>query len=133
MTDSAIGSGYYKTSQRNFKSIATKFMQNFSLNSDSYSIIKPLPVQFDKIVYEHLNLALKTPIILQVEIEGGYYVVRYPELGMIVAEKNLDELCASFQEDFASLWYDYALEQDENLTENAILLKRELRSLTTGV
>lgn len=69
---------------------------------------------------------LNPPLVLEVDFEKGLFLAVDEELGIYVSGKRMESLKEEFSVDIDFLWKEYALEEDENLTEDAVGFKKEL-------
>ena len=86
------------------------------------------PIIFQHISSEHLILRRNEPLVLMpfVSDSGEFYQVDVDELGISVVANTRHELFEALQDLIVVMWQEYALERDQNLTENARILKRRL-------
>ena len=64
--------------------------------------------------------------------DGLYFTISYEPLGIEIFEKSLENALECFNEEFAMLWKLYALEDDDNLSGDALLLKQKLLTCVRG-
>ena len=83
-------------------------------------------VRIEKIIYNEFVLQLESPILLEVRCENGYYIIEHPESGIFVAERSFNDAVLAFNEEFVYIWHEYAEEVDENLSKDALILKKWL-------
>jgi hypothetical protein len=89
---------------------------------------KPSNIAFENTVYI-LNKRLEC----LVEFEDEMYVIQNPELDITVWGNTREEVEYSFGFTFHSLYQNFALEQDERLSEEAKLLKTNLLNIVKKV
>lgn len=80
--------------------------------------------------FSELGQSLVMKEVLQVPYvkESGYYLITKSIEGYTIAlaEKSIKDLLESFKEELQEAWQYYALEEDENLTNNAKRVKQWL-------
>jgi len=64
--------------------------------------------------------------------DNGYYVIEYKPLNIVVYTKTEAEAMKQLKDEIDILWNAYVLEDDDNLTEGAIKLKRKLMDIAKG-
>lgn len=89
-------------------------------------------------IINNININNKTfvfnnPINFTIEQEIGYYVINYEYLDILAYAKSEEEALENFNIEFDMLWDSYALEEDDNLTYDAILLKQKLLQMVKEV
>lgn len=90
------------------------------------------PYRANIIQNESVEILMKHEIVCHVGMEDGYYVVENEELELSSSGKTRELAIKSFNSDFAMLYDQYYLEDDANMTKDAILLKRKLETLIKG-
>jgi hypothetical protein len=91
------------------------------------------PYIADKIEANDELFIFTKEIVCAVTKERGYIVIEYEPLGIEVYAKTREEAIDSFNEEFAMLYRMYLLEQDQKLTQDALLIKKRLDDLIDGV
>lgn len=91
------------------------------------------PARFTKISTDKVVLSLKEPIEITPCFEDQAVVFEYPKLNIIASGATRDEAVTELQSDIYWLWREYAEEDDDNLTNDAILLKKYLKDLVAEV
>jgi hypothetical protein len=89
------------------------------------------PLQLHKIRHDGIEVILKDQLTAEVnyeEVEKLYYIT-YPDLGIIVWEKERPDADEAFQFAFVSLVQNFYYEDDANLTPKAREVKKRLSSL----
>ena len=76
--------------------------------------------------YRGMDFMFKIPYKLSYVIDGSYYIHENEALGIIISEEKLSDLVNSFYDYFSFLWIDYAEENDDKLSKDAIELKNVL-------
>lgn len=75
------------------------------------------------------RFVLSHEIACSVTREGELWVIEYEPLGICAYAKTREDAIHDFADDFAAIWDAYAQASDSELSEDAIALKRVLRSL----
>lgn len=87
------------------------------------------PYTLDRISYDANIIHLNDTITCNVDYEEGLYFISYPDLRIEVWGVSRKEAEKAFDFTFYSLVLNYANEEDENLTNDAILLKNKLTTM----
>lgn len=64
-----------------------------------------------------------------VKEENGYIIFEYEPLGIVIYGKTKEEVIKAFNEELVMIFREYGQEKDENLTKDAIELKRKVNRL----
>ena len=88
------------------------------------------PAQID---WAERRFVLQHEIACAVTMEGNLWVVAYEPLHIYASGENREEALQEFAEEFASLWDVYASVPDDQLTQDAVLLKAKLRALVSEI
>ncbi len=72
------------------------------------------------------RLRLKKPITIRLSYDKGIWCLENEELELFGCGKTLDEAFEDFKTVFESLVESYILEKDENLSDDALKLKKKL-------
>jgi len=76
------------------------------------------------------HLSLKHPIAVSIEDQSdGLFIATHDQLEIHAFGSSREEAMEAFAQEFTVLWQEIAKEADDNLTPDALLLKRKLRSL----
>lgn len=89
---------------------------------------KPEVLNFGEFIFK-----LKSKLECTVQFEENLYFVGNDELDIMVWAESREEVEKAFNFEFYSLYLNYALEADNNLTSKAILLKNKILSLIETV
>jgi len=81
----------------------------------------------DEITWENTKFKLRRKIILDIQYEDGYYSAFFEPLDIMLCTKDKDDVKTSFYEEFAYLWKSYVLEDENRLTRDAKMLRRNLQ------
>jgi len=90
------------------------------------------PYRASEISYGNRKLLLSYEIACPVIKEEGYYIVQYEPLGIQAYAKSREEAINEFKEEFMMIWDIYGNESDDNLTQDAIQLKKRIKGLVKG-
>jgi len=88
---------------------------------------------FGKIAWDGYSFQLNQEISLLLSFTEGCWEGRCEELDIFVSSADSEECIRDFQEEFYVLWEEYANEDDENLTADAMELKYKILGLIKGV
>lgn len=91
------------------------------------------PARFTKISADKVVLSLKEPIEITPNFEDQAVIFEYPKLNIIATGTTRDEAVMELQSDIYWLWKEYTEENDDNLTNDAIELKRFLKDIVAEV
>lgn len=88
------------------------------------------PIEVDTIICDDRRLHMKNHLTLQPVLDDSeqLYTVEYPELGISAFAYTRQELTEEIEDDICYLWEEYALANDAELSEDALLLKHHLLS-----
>lgn len=98
-----------------------------------YELLDTRPYRADTIIWGNEMFMLRNEIACSFKIENDYYVIEYGPLNLFVYGKTREEAIEGFREEIAMLWHAYAMENDDNLTRDAIELKQKILKLIEGV
>jgi len=84
---------------------------------------------FKKFFQGNRSIKLKLPLVVNILKSESGCSLHYEPLGIYIAADNIAECKKEFQEEFLFLYDEYALEEDERLTEKAKELKRRILEL----
>jgi hypothetical protein len=93
--------------------------------------IKLVPLK--AIEYYGNKYVFKNLIHLIIIKRQGYYTAEYKALNIYSCEKSMKEVLESFSEQFNMMWKSYVLENNENLTDDAIEYKNKLLNFAEEV
>jgi hypothetical protein len=91
------------------------------------------PYIIEKIEVNNKIFVLSQEIVCPVTREEDYIIIEYEPLGIESYAKTRDAAINSFNEEFAILYRVYLLEENENLTQDALKIKERLYELIDGV
>jgi hypothetical protein len=87
------------------------------------------PYKPDIINYNGCVFILNKKLDCQVEFDDQHYIIKNPELDIVVWGQSREEVEEAFRFSFYSLYVNYVLEADENLSEEALSLKKILQGI----
>lgn len=91
------------------------------------------PFKPDLIKFEENIFVLKRPLSCEVNFKESIYFIKNIELDIVVWGETRMEVEEAFNFSFYSLYHNYYKENDENLSEEAIVLKKSLKSIIKNV
>jgi len=87
------------------------------------------PLYWSRVIYNSRSFILAKPIQLLINFHDGIWVHEHQQLGIIAYGKSRSESLNAFRMEFAALWDDYALEEDDLLSDDAKALKKTMLNL----
>jgi hypothetical protein len=81
-----------------------------------------------RVLTQSQDFALSQPLIVSVSFHDYSWEMKNEELGIVVADEDYDKTQEKFQEVFGFLMSEYAVAKDEELTQDAKILKSRLLS-----
>ncbi len=97
------------------------------LEHDTYPF-KPELIKFQETIF-----VLTQSLDCIVEYEDDNYIIKNEDLDLLVWADSRKEVEEAFIFSFYSMYKNYYLEDDSNLSEEAIILKEKLKSLIKNV
>jgi len=91
------------------------------------------PFKPESIKYQNLKFDLNKSLECVVEFEDDNYIIKNEELDLIVWGATREEVEDAFNFSFYSLYFNYYLEDDSKLSDEAILLKNKLQAIIKSV
>lgn len=95
--------------------------------------VQLVPLFWRRVVCEHRNFVLQQPIQIDVEFQDDLWIHAFQRLGILAYAPARSESLDDFRTEFAALWDVIAQEDDANLTDDAIALKRRMLELVANV
>ena len=88
------------------------------------------PIEVDIIICDDRKLHMKEHLTLKPVLDDSeqLYTVEYPELGISAFAYTRQELTEEIEDDICYLWEEYALANDDELSDDALTLKNRLLS-----
>lgn len=84
------------------------------------------PVKISRIISENLVLELKKPLVIEPVFEDQEVVLYFDDLNILAAGQDRDDAIKDFEDDFVWLWREYAMAEDQMLSDGALTLKKSL-------
>ena len=84
-------------------------------------------------VYDSHIFVLKRPLELIIRDADGIYLIDYESLDIHASGETQDVAIQNFKEQYSYIWFEYALERDQNLLNHALDLKHRVKKLTKSV
>ena len=91
------------------------------------------PLYWSRVIYNNRSFILTKPMQLLVNFLDGIWVHEHQQLGIIAYGKSRAESLNAFRMEFAALWDDYALEEDDLLSDDAKALKKAMSNFVKDV
>jgi hypothetical protein len=104
-----------------------KILYYEKLEHDIYPF-KPELIKFEENIF-----VLKQPLSCEVDYKDSMYFIKNNELDIVVWGETRPEVEEAFNFSFYSLYYNFYKENDKNLSEEAIVLKKTLKSIIKNV
>ncbi len=98
------------------------------IDANSISELDLSPVKYTKLSNSEVSLDLKKPIVVDPVFVGEEIILEFPDFNIIATGSSREDAIAAFEEDFIWLWREYVLENDEQLSGDAIKFKEQLCS-----
>ena len=74
-------------------------------------------------------MPFKDPILIDVVFEDNRYIASNDDLGLLVAASSMEDVVAGVEEEFCTLWSEYVLVDERELTAGARKFKEILMRL----
>lgn len=113
------------------------------INSDGKPSIKEVldyktisdtrPYRINSFIIDNQEYILKHEIACAVRKEEDYILIEYEPLDIEAYGLTREEAIEAFNEELAMIWSEYGLENNVNLTQDAIILKEKINDLVKGV
>lgn len=129
-------------------------IESSKTKSTAYDILEALPITLNVIGGSVMNyndseyvttyktnciicgkqeIKLNQEITCDVKQEDDYVIIEYEPLGIMAYSNDMKSAIECFNEEFEMLYRNYFLEDDNNLTKDAIILKNNISKLIEGV
>jgi len=95
-------------------------------NQTTLNICEEKNKLYNVIDWKSNKYILRIPIGIQVENESNYYIFEYKPLNILAYGKTINEAESNFFEQFDILYHAIAKEEDNNLHESALQIKKLL-------
>jgi len=103
------------------------------INYELFEELDLRPYRTNKIEWLNRIFLLSKEIACNIKKEDSLIILEYEPLNITVYNFSRDEVVEDFAEEFAFLWDNYAIENDSNLTEDAIILKNKMKELVKKI
>lgn len=100
-------------------------------NISSIDIVDLTPIVLKSFTRNSREFSFENPLVLNPHLDDSeqLYILVYPEIGLDIAVFTREELEDEIETHIEFLWDEYAREDDKNLTDSAIKLKRNILSI----
>lgn len=95
--------------------------------------MEPGWLTLNKITWDNRTFELSESLSAKLDIEDGLWTLANDDLGILVFEDTTEAVFRSFQEEFAFLWDEYAQEDEDMLTSDALELKNKMIKMVEKV
>jgi hypothetical protein len=103
----------------------------FSINDENaLEQISTFPIQ--NFLVKNALITFEQPINVEVEFENEEYIFSEDKLKLLVVTKNVKDGITGIKEELTSIWEDYILANERELSGDAIEFKKNLLSLIKG-
>jgi hypothetical protein len=96
-------------------------------------VSQPGPILFNEIEWDNHKFKLLRPLEMDINFDGQFLEGKNRDLDIFLVASDMDELIASFREEFFVIWEVYSKEPDSNLTTKAQQIKENLLKLVIEV
>ena len=87
----------------------------------------------EKIRWQNKIYKLMESLTLDIDYKQNYWILKCNELDIEELDERFENVLNAFYEDFSMLWEEYALENDDNLSIDAVELKNKILNLVERV
>ena len=115
-----------------YKSTWRQVSSSLNIEEDLFAS-QPSPILFNEIEWDNHKFKLSGPLELDINFVDELWEGENRDLDIFLVASDMDELLASFQEEFFVIWEVYSKEPDSNLTAKAQQIKENLLKLVTEV
>lgn len=115
-----------------YKSTWRQVSSSLNIEEDLFAS-QPSPILFNEIEWDNHKFKLLRPLELDINFVDELWEGENRDLDIFLVASDMDELIASFQEEFFVIWDVYSREPDSNLTTKAQQIKENLLKLVTEV
>jgi len=91
--------------------------------------IQLVPLHCKRVVYGNREFKLRKMITIDTDFQNGLWIHEHLPLRIYAWGRTRAESLDAFRQDFACLWDELGMDDDECLTEDALELKHIIRSL----
>jgi hypothetical protein len=115
-----------------YKSTWRQVSSSLNIEEDLFAS-QPSPILFNEIEWDNHKFKLLRPLGLDINFVDELREGENRDLDIFLVASDMDELIASFREEFFVIWEVYSREPDSNLTTKAQQIKENLLKLVTEV
>ena len=115
-----------------YKSTWRQVSSSLNIEEDLFAS-QPSPILFNEIEWDNHKFKLLRPLGLDINFVDELWEGENRDLDIFLVASDMDELIASFREEFFVIWEVYSREPDSNLTTKAQQIKENLLKLVTEV
>lgn len=115
-----------------YKSTWRQVSSSLNIEEDVFAS-QPSPILFNEIEWDNHKFKLFRPLELDINFVDELWEGENRDLDIFLVASDMDELIASFREEFFVIWEVYSRETDSNLTTKAQQIKENLLKLVTEV
>jgi hypothetical protein len=115
-----------------YKSTWRQVSSSLNIEEDLFAS-QPSPILFNEIEWDNHKFKLLRPLGLDINFVDELWEGENRDLDIFLVASDMDELIASFREEFFVIWEVYSRETDSNLTTKAQQIKENLLKLVTEV
>ncbi|RSD34411.1 MAG: hypothetical protein CI953_881 [Methanohalophilus sp.] len=115
-----------------YKSTWRQVSSSLNIEEDLFAS-QPSPILFNEIEWDNHKFKLLRPLELDINFVDELWEGENRDLDIFLVASDMDELIASFREEFFVIWEVYSREPDSNLTTKAQQIKENLLKLVTEV
>ncbi|RXG33529.1 hypothetical protein [Methanohalophilus sp. WG1-DM] len=115
-----------------YKSTWRQVSSSLNIEEDLFAS-QPSPILFNEIEWDNHKFKLSGPLELDINFVDELWEGENRDLDIFLVASDMDELIASFREEFFVIWEVYSREPDSNLTTKAQQIKENLLKLVTEV
>ncbi len=102
-------------------------------NVTDISFLDLSPVKFSRMIGQDLILELTNPLLIEPVFEDMEVILNFDALNIIAAGLDRDDAIKDFEDDFIWLWREYAMADNQSLSNDALTLKNSLLQMVGRV
>jgi hypothetical protein len=99
------------------------------INATSINELDLSTVKLSKISASDVTLELRQPFIIEPRFSEQEVILEWPAFHIIASGVTREDAIYTFEEDFVWLWKEYGMANDNELTPDALQLKKDLLAL----
>jgi hypothetical protein len=114
----------------NVISVVGRMNENNKIKISSEKAIEQLShLPLHEIAFKNSRVLLKEPLILEVQYENDEYILSNDSFHLLSSASSLKQGIREIEEEFTSLWDEYAEVDPDSLTKDAVELRSKLIAL----